>query len=49
LDKFVDTVIKIILKETLQEPQKLKEAPINTPVRKLNEVEAARKPILKWQ
>jgi glycine dehydrogenase subunit 2 len=49
LDKFIDVVNKIILDEAAQEPQKLKEAPINTPVRRLNEVEAARKPILKWQ
>jgi glycine dehydrogenase subunit 2 len=49
LDMFVDTVIKIIFNEMLEEPQKLKEAPVNTPVKRLNEVEAARKPILKWQ
>jgi glycine dehydrogenase subunit 2 len=49
LDKFVDAVNKIILKEAEEEPQKLKNAPVNTPVRRLNEVEAARKPILKWQ
>jgi glycine dehydrogenase subunit 2 len=49
LDKFVNAINKIILEEAYQEPQKLKDAPINTPVRRLNEVEAARKPILKWQ
>jgi glycine dehydrogenase subunit 2 len=49
LDKFVNVVNKIILEESYQEPQKLKDAPINTPVRRLNEVEAARKPILKWE
>jgi glycine dehydrogenase subunit 2 len=49
LDKFVNVFNKIILEEAYQETQKLKDAPINTPVRRLNEVEAARKPILKWQ
>jgi glycine dehydrogenase subunit 2 len=49
LDMFVDTVIKIISNEALEDPQKLKEAPVNTPVKRLNEVEAARNPILKWQ
>ncbi|MDR1103826.1 MAG: hypothetical protein LBK92_00470 [Endomicrobium sp.] len=47
LDKFVNVVNKIILEESYQESQKLKDAPINTPVRRLNEVEATRKPILK--
>ncbi|MDR3253349.1 MAG: aminomethyl-transferring glycine dehydrogenase subunit GcvPB [Endomicrobium sp.] len=49
LDAFVDTLTKIILEETALEPQKLKEAPVNTSVRRLNEVEAARKPILRWK
>jgi glycine dehydrogenase subunit 2 len=42
LDKFVDVVNKIVLKEAEEEPQKLKDASVNTPVRRLNEVEAAR-------
>lgn len=49
LDKFIETLNKIILEEALADPQKVKDAPFNTPVRRLNEVEAARKPILKWQ
>jgi glycine dehydrogenase subunit 2 len=49
LDKFIEVVNKIVLEEAVQEPKKLKDAPISTPVRRLNEVEAARKPILKWQ
>jgi len=49
LDAFVDTLVKIIREETSLEPQKLKDAPVNTPVGRLNEVEAARKPILKWE
>jgi glycine dehydrogenase subunit 2 len=48
LDVFVDVVTKIIFDEALKEPHKLKDAPVNTPVKRLNEVEAARKPILKW-
>ncbi|MDR1784761.1 MAG: aminomethyl-transferring glycine dehydrogenase subunit GcvPB [Endomicrobium sp.] len=49
LDAFVDTLIKIILEEASLEPQKLKDAPVNTFVGRLNEVEAARNPILKWK
>lgn len=49
LDNFVDTLNKIILEEAVNEPHKVKEAPSNTPVTRLNEVEAARKPVLKWQ
>jgi glycine dehydrogenase subunit 2 len=45
LDKFIDVVSKVILEEAIEEPQKLKDAPVNTSVRRLNEVEAARKPI----
>ncbi|BAG14201.1 aminomethyl-transferring glycine dehydrogenase subunit GcvPB [Candidatus Endomicrobiellum trichonymphae] len=49
MDAFIDTLIKIIYEEATQEPQKLKEAPFNTSVRRLNEVEAARNPVLKWK
>jgi glycine dehydrogenase subunit 2 len=49
MDAFVDTLIKIIFKEAAQEPQKLKDAPVNTSVRRLNEVEAARNPVLRWK
>jgi glycine dehydrogenase subunit 2 len=49
LDKFVNVVNKILQEEFYQESQKLKDAPINTPLRRLNEVEAARNPILKWK
>lgn len=48
LDKFIETLNKIILDESVNEPQKVKDAPVNTPVSRLNEVEAARKPVLKW-
>ncbi|MDR3111978.1 MAG: aminomethyl-transferring glycine dehydrogenase subunit GcvPB [Elusimicrobiota bacterium] len=49
LDKFVDTLIKIIFEESEKCPQIVKNAPQNTPVKRLDEVTAARKPILKWQ
>ena len=49
LDAFIDILSKIILEEAINEPEKLKNAPSSTPVARLNEVEAARKPILKWQ
>ncbi|MDR1696024.1 MAG: aminomethyl-transferring glycine dehydrogenase subunit GcvPB [Endomicrobium sp.] len=49
LDKFIETLNKIILEESVNEPQKVKDAPSNTPVTRLNEVEAARNPILKWK
>lgn len=49
LDGFTETLKKIILDEAKNEPDKVKDAPVNTPVKRLNEVEAARKPVLKWQ
>lgn len=49
LDKFINTLKTVILEESVNEPQKVKEAPVNTPVKRLNEVEAARKPVLKWE
>jgi glycine dehydrogenase subunit 2 len=48
LDTFIDVVFKIIFKE-IHDPQRLKEAPVNTPIGRLDEVEAARNPILKWR
>lgn len=47
LDGFIDAMIKIS-KEAESDPDKLKNAPFTTPVRRLDEVTAARKPILKW-
>ena len=49
LDKFIETLNKIIFDEAVNEPQKVKDAPVNTSVKRLNEVEAARKPVLKWK
>jgi glycine dehydrogenase subunit 2 len=48
LDEFIATFIKI-LDEAKQTPDLVKNAPLTTPVGRLNEVEAARKPILKWR
>ncbi len=48
LDEFIDAMIRIA-EEARENPQVLKEAPHNTPVRRIDEVLAARKPILKWQ
>ena len=47
LDEFIATFIKI-LDEAKHKPDLVKNAPHTTPVGRLNEVEAARKPILKW-
>lgn len=47
LDTFAETFVKII-DEAKTNPQLLKDAPQTTPVSRLNEVEAARKPILHW-
>lgn len=47
LDDFIDAMIKIS-KEAKENPELLKEAPHNTPVRRPDEVKAARNPVLKW-
>jgi glycine dehydrogenase subunit 2 len=49
LDKFCDTLLKIIFEESANEPDKVKNAPTNTDVKRLDEVLAARKPILKYE
>jgi len=48
IDEFID-VMKRILKEAKENPEYLKGAPYHTPVRRLDEVLAARKPKLKWE
>ncbi len=47
LNKFVETM-KIISREIEENPELVKNAPYNTPVRKLDEVKAAREPDLRW-
>ncbi|MBL4937568.1 aminomethyl-transferring glycine dehydrogenase subunit GcvPB [Clostridium sp. YIM B02515] len=48
LDAFIDAMIKIA-KEAVENPELLKNAPYNTPVRRVDEVKAARTPVLKWE
>lgn len=47
LDAFIDAMISIA-KEAVEAPELLKAAPNNTPVRRVDEVKAARNPILRW-
>ncbi|GAB6181965.1 aminomethyl-transferring glycine dehydrogenase subunit GcvPB [Desulfotomaculum defluvii] len=47
LDEFADNLIKV-LEEARKNPETLKNAPFTTPVRRLDEVTAARKPRLGW-
>lgn len=47
LIQFCDTVEKII-QEIKTDPDMVKHAPYTTPVRRLDEVKAAREPVLKW-
>lgn len=47
LEIFADNLIKV-LQEASENPEKLKNAPYTTPVRRLDEVTAARKPVLGW-
>ena len=47
LDSFV-SIMKELARQAKEEPEKLKTAPVTTPVRRLNETKAARNPILKW-
>ncbi len=48
LDDFIEIMVNID-KETQTDPEKVKTAPHNTPVGKLDEALAARKPNLRWQ
>ena len=48
LDEFVDTMISIA-HEAETEPEKVKNAPYTTPVSRLDEVRAARTPVLRWK
>jgi glycine dehydrogenase subunit 2 len=47
LDRFVE-VMKTIAREAAESPETLKQAPTSTPVRRIDEVLAARKPIVRW-
>lgn len=48
LDRLADVMINIA-QEAKEDPEKLKNAPYNTAVRRIDEVEAARNPILTWK
>jgi glycine dehydrogenase subunit 2 len=48
LDEFVD-VMRKIADEALSEPDRLHQAPWTTPVRRVDEVKAAREPNLRWR
>ena len=48
LDSFAEIMIKID-QESIDDPEKVKNAPYNTPVGKLDEAMAARKPNLRWE
>jgi glycine dehydrogenase subunit 2 len=48
LDEFIDTFTTIILQEMLHDSDKLKNSPVNIKIGRLDEVIAARRPILKW-
>jgi glycine dehydrogenase subunit 2 len=47
LDRFAQTLLKILF-EDAKNAEDMKTAPQKTPVKRLNEVDAARKPVLKW-
>jgi len=48
LDRFADTLLAID-RETIEDPERLHSAPTTTPVRRLDEVRAARQLVLTWR
>jgi glycine dehydrogenase subunit 2 len=48
LDGFADALVRIA-QEARQDPELVKTAPHSTPVRRLDEARAARKPVLRWE
>jgi glycine dehydrogenase subunit 2 len=48
LDSFV-LALKEIIKEIKEDPELVKQSPLSTPVGRLDEVAAARRPNLRWQ
>lgn len=48
LDEFIN-VMNTIIREARENPELLRQAPVHTPVRRLDETLAARKPVLKWR
>jgi len=47
LDGFVDAMLEIA-REAKEDPELVKNAPYSTPVRRLDEARAARRPVLRW-
>ena len=47
LDAFAETMLSIA-KEAEENPDLVKESPKNTPVTRLDEVTAAKRPVVKW-
>jgi glycine dehydrogenase subunit 2 len=48
LDDFVD-IVGSILDEAKEDPDKVRNAPYTTPVRRLDEAGAAKRPIVRWR
>jgi glycine dehydrogenase subunit 2 len=48
LDAFADILLRIA-REAAEQPERLHQAPVRTPVRRIDEVLAARRPRLRWQ
>jgi len=48
LDDFIDVMLAIAA-EAKEDPELVKNAPYSTPVRRLDEAKAARKPVLRWE
>ena len=48
LDSFIDAMLAIA-QEAKDDPERVKNAPYSTPVRRLDEARAARKPVLRWE
>jgi glycine dehydrogenase subunit 2 len=48
LDDFIDAMLAIAA-EAREDPELVKNAPYSTPVRRLDEAKAARKPVLRWE
>ena len=47
LDRFIEIMLQIA-REAHEQPELLHEAPHTTPIRRVDEVAAARKPVLRW-
>ncbi len=48
LDEFIN-IMKVVAKESLEDPETVKTAPHNTPVRRLDETTAAKRPLLRYR